>query len=61
MGRRTVLFPLALFVTTAITACTEVPMAPVAVAADIFLESDRDVIEARVLRRGDAGRHPAHA
>ena len=51
MGRRTVLFPLALFVTAAITACTEVPMAPVAVAADIFLESDRDVIEARVLRR----------
>ena len=51
MGRRTVLFPLALFATTGITACTEVPMAPVAVAADIFLEPDRDVIEARVPRR----------
>ena len=51
MGRRTALLPLALFATTGITACTEVPMAPVAVAADIFLEPDRDVIEARVPRR----------
>lgn len=60
MGRRTALLPLALFATTGITACTEVPMTPAAVAADVFLESDRadiflepdrDVIEARVPRR----------
>ncbi len=60
MGRRTVLLPLALFATTGITACTEVPTTPVAVAgdvllepdrADIFLEPDRDMIEARVPRR----------
>ena len=60
MGRWTVLLPLALFATTGITACTEVPMTPVAVAADvllepdradIFLEPDRDMIEARVPRR----------
>ena len=54
MGRRTVLFPLALFVTSGITACTEVPVTPVAVvAADIFLEPDRDMIEveARVAPR----------
>ena len=55
-----VLLPLALFATTSVTACTEVPMTPVSVAADVFLEPDRadiflepgrDVIEARVPRR----------
>ncbi len=60
MGRRTGLLPLALFATIGITACTEVPMTPAGVAtdvflerhpADIFLEPDRDVIEARVPRR----------